>query len=245
MFEFYESLKYYNRHNYPQVTMAIVRPRLNDYHSIAFTQEEASFAIPFLDEDIPLYVDPFLLYRSPSQQDYSLHLNLISTLDGLGFSYIKGNDKAIEVLIQASECDEVGLGNSGTKKGKRIGEKTARSILDLYKNIPQINQRGIGHLEVIQLLVDNISKDRISDLTCSFIKSFLIDYTMQECSRHSIPTVKTKTSVFDPRTLNFRNEEVRLPVNPESDKPLLLVPKRWLRFIPWINFVSVRGTRIV
>ena len=38
----------------------IIRPRLNDYHGLSFTQEEIDFAIPFLDEDIPLYVDPFL-----------------------------------------------------------------------------------------------------------------------------------------------------------------------------------------
>jgi hypothetical protein len=25
-------------------------------------------------------------------------------------------------------------------------------------------------------------------------------------------------------------------VNPESGTPLILVPKRWLRFVPWINF---------
>ncbi len=51
----------------------IVRPRLNDFHNLSFTQEEVDFAIPFLDEDIPLYLDPFLLWKSPSQQDNSLH----------------------------------------------------------------------------------------------------------------------------------------------------------------------------
>ena len=32
----------------------IIRPRLNDFHNLPFTQEEVDFAIPFLDEDIPL-----------------------------------------------------------------------------------------------------------------------------------------------------------------------------------------------
>ncbi len=41
--------------------MAIIRPRLNDFHSLPFKQEDVDFAIPFLDEDIPLYIDPFLL----------------------------------------------------------------------------------------------------------------------------------------------------------------------------------------
>jgi hypothetical protein len=34
--------------------MALVRPRLNDHHNLAFAQEEVDFAIPFLDEDVPL-----------------------------------------------------------------------------------------------------------------------------------------------------------------------------------------------
>ncbi len=53
--------------------MPLVRPRLTDHFGIALRQEEIDFAIPFLDEDIPLYVDPFLLWKSPSQQDNALH----------------------------------------------------------------------------------------------------------------------------------------------------------------------------
>jgi len=52
---------------------SLVRPRLNDFHNLTFTQGEVDFAIPFLDENVPLYVDPFLLWKSPSLQDNSLH----------------------------------------------------------------------------------------------------------------------------------------------------------------------------
>ena len=34
----------------------ILRPRLNDYHKILLNQERTDFFIPFLDEDLPLYV---------------------------------------------------------------------------------------------------------------------------------------------------------------------------------------------
>lgn len=44
-------------------------------------------------------------------------------------------------------------------------------------------------------------------------------------------------STYDPKTREFRDETgVGLPTNPQSNEPLLFVPKRWLRFIPWINF---------
>jgi hypothetical protein len=40
--------------------MDIIRPRLTDYHGIHKNQADLDFAIQFFDEDIPLYVDPFL-----------------------------------------------------------------------------------------------------------------------------------------------------------------------------------------
>ena len=50
-----------------------IKPRLNDLYDIPLTQEEVDFIIPRMEDDIPLYVDPFLLWKSPSQQDNSLH----------------------------------------------------------------------------------------------------------------------------------------------------------------------------
>jgi hypothetical protein len=49
--------------------MVIIRPRLNDFYNLPFRQEDVDFVIPFLDEDIPFYIDPFLLWKSPSMQD--------------------------------------------------------------------------------------------------------------------------------------------------------------------------------
>jgi hypothetical protein len=43
----------------------IVRPRLTDYHGVSVQQATVDFAATFLDEDIRLYVDPFLLLEEP------------------------------------------------------------------------------------------------------------------------------------------------------------------------------------
>ena len=118
--------------------MALIRPRLTDYHGIMSPQVDLDFAIPFFDEDIPLYVDPFLLWRSPSQQDNSLHTGLINAFNYLGYLAGKGQEsQAIDNLIAASECDEVGLGTSANRKGKRIGKRKAREIISLFTRVPQ------------------------------------------------------------------------------------------------------------
>ena len=217
--------------------MSIIRPRLNDFYNIPITQEEVDFAIPFIDEDIPLYVDPFLLWKSPSMQDNSLHLLITNSFNNLGYLVTKGKDKeALELLIRASECDEVGLGNSKTKTGKRIGNKIAQNVLNQFKLIPQISKNGFIHFEEIQLLVDNFSKDRVSDIACNFIQSFLVDYTIEQSEKYGIPIEKVKlNNLYNSKTNKFEEEETHLPVNPNTKTPILLIPKRWLRFIPWLN----------
>ena len=163
----------------------ILRPRLNDYHKILLNQEKTDFFIPFLDEDLPLSVDPFLLWKSDASLDTSLHETLIDSFNFLGALYSKGNEsEAINILISASECSEVGLGTSSNKLGKRIGKTSANQILSLFKGIPQLKEYGFTHFEEIQLLVEGISKDRISDIACSLLSNFLVDYTQDQCVRN-------------------------------------------------------------
>lgn len=217
--------------------MNIIRPRLNDFYNVPITQEEVDFAIPFIDEDIPLYVDPFLLWKSPSMQDNSLHLSITNSFNQLGYLVANGKEKeALDIIIRASECDEVGLGNSKTKAGKRIGEKLASKILNQFTAIPQLQKNGFIHFEEIQLLVDNFSKDRVSDIACNFIQSFLVDYTIEQSEKYGIPIEKVQlTNIYNPKTNTFGKEDTHLPVNPNTKAPIIFTPKRWLKHIPWIN----------
>ncbi|SEI13917.1 hypothetical protein SAMN05216228_10266 [Rhizobium tibeticum] len=140
-------------------------------------------------------------------------------------------------LIAASECDEVGLGTSATRTGKRIGPAKAKEILSLFEQVPRYSQAGFRHFEEIQLFVDGISKDRISDISCNFLKSFLIDFTIQQCQKLGLQRqlVDVK-NVYNYRKNQFEVQKVELPLNPIDGSPLIFVPKRWLRFVPWLNY---------
>ncbi len=85
-------------------------------------------------------------------------------------------------------------------------------------------------------MVDGFSKDRVSDIACNLIKSFLIDFTFQESEKCGIPMDSVEIQVFDSKKCELKLETVELPVNPTTRAPILLIPKRWLRFVPWINF---------
>lgn len=180
-----------------------------------------------------------MLWRSPSQQDQMFHTGLINAFNNLGNLAKDGKEKeAIQHLIAASECDEVGLGVSATRKGKRIGADKAEEIISLFRRIPHYNTRGFRHFEEIQFYVDGISRDRVSDIACSFLKSVLIDYTIDQCLAYGIPVRKVDVeNVYDYRqNIFFNASSIELPTNPVNGSPILLVPKRWLRFLPWINY---------
>jgi hypothetical protein len=218
--------------------MTLIRPRLTEFHGISAAQHETDFAIPFLSEDIPLYVDPFLLWKSPSLQDKGLHQVLLGGFNHLGSLVKSGaHREATLQLIVSSECDEVGLGVSASRSGHRIGESHAREILSLFERVPYYRDHGFRHLEEIQLFVAGVSRDRISDFSCSFLKSFLIDYTHQQCRELRIPVKAVAVpNVYDPGKRIFVDAQAEVPVHPETGKPLLFVPKRWLRFVPWISY---------
>lgn len=219
--------------------MELFRPRLTDYHGIHKSQSDLDFAIQFFDEDIPLYIDPFLLWKSPSQQDQALHTAITNSFNHLNFLVKKNrDDDAVETLINLSECAEVGLGVSKTRKGVKIGVKQANEILSLFKDIPEYSQFGFTHFEVIQLYVSGISKDRVSDIACNYIKSFLIDYTVEQCEINRIPiegVILDSVYNYQKNSFDF-NQKMYLPVNPKSKEPIIFTPKRWLRFNPWINY---------
>jgi hypothetical protein len=130
------------------------------------------------------------------------------------------------------------LGHSKSRKGVRIGTSKANEILALFHDIPEYGKHGFSHFEEIQLYVRDISADRVSDVCCSFIKSFLIDFTIQQCEELGIPLEQsTIPQLYSYQRNKFLVEQqINLPVHPETKTPIIFVPKRWLRFGPWINF---------
>lgn len=217
----------------------MIRPRLTDHFGIHKAQSELDFAIQLLNEDIPLYVDPFLLWKSPSLQDQALHSSIVNSFNHFNYLRARGaTDSARDTLVAMSECGEVGLGVSKSRSGVRISTRQANEILTLFESVPEYEKHGFKHFEVIQLYVDGIGKDRISDFTCNFLKSFLIDYTIDQCDQLGIPMQKvTLDQVYDYRSNTLKHAvDAVLPVNPKSGLPLIFTPKRWLRYTPWIAF---------
>lgn len=218
----------------------VVNPRLNDWFNLNFSQANVDFAVPHLREDLPLNIDPFLLWSSAKSDYLSLHGQLLDYFRQIQEQALKGQEAAaIQALLSTEEPREIGLGYAaGHKRGLAIGPKLARDIVTLFKAIPQLGSQSLSHIEEIQLLVPGIGEDRISDLTASILKSYLIDFTSQRAIDWEIPVKRYNLpGVYDPaRHLWAAKRNCELPYNPMDLSPILLVPLDWLRHLPWINY---------
>ncbi len=218
----------------------IANPRLIDVFGAAFSQEDVDFAIPRLYEDIPLYIDPFLFWVSTKPEYHRFHEHLVGFFRLVAEMVCSGDIKTASVLLAG--CEEqpaLGLGYaSGSKRGSNVGPKLITEILRAHRDVPQLRDGQIRHLEELQLVVPGIAEDRVSDTAAAILKEFFIRYSAQEAASHSIPTrLQRLGSIYDPvRQAWVPAPELPLPFNPADGSPILLAPLDLLRRLPWINY---------
>lgn len=218
----------------------IIRPRVTDFLGLSVPQSEVDFAIPRLHEDLPLCVDPFLLWSSKSELYQQLHARVLAFFGKLRLLVLSGHrPQAARLLLSCEEAVELGLGYAqGTKRGSAVGAGLASQVLDLFTGVPQLHEKDLNHIEAIQLLVPGIAEDRVSDLTASILKQFFIDFTVERAARYGLPRRDfALANVLDLDLLEWKGRVVAsLPFNPSSGAPILLAPLDLLRRLPWINY---------
>jgi hypothetical protein len=110
-------------------------------------------------------------------------------------------------------------------------------IIETIADSPSLIDRGIRHIEEMQLVSLYIGPDRISDITANLMKQFLIVYTQTQCKVWNISLAKDIPiqNVFDPANMGWFDGYFDLPISPFDQTAILLVPKRIVRALPWIN----------
>lgn len=216
----------------------LINPRLSDVFGLVIRQDEVDFVVPHMLEDLPLYLDPFLLWKSHDPEYQQLHADLLGFVDEVRKHAVDGRaSRATMLLSEVSEPVELGLGYAaGTKRGSALGTGTIDGIVRTFQQIPQLQTKGLDHLEVLALLVSGIAEDRISDLTASIIKRWLAEFTERRCKDFGIPTTTHRLMGWDAVALDWRPFNARLPQDPSNGSPVLLAPLDLLRRLPWINY---------
>ncbi len=207
--------------------------------ALPFTQAQVDFVIPDIEQDRRLCIDPFLLYKSKDPALRVLHDHLVEVFN-TAFRYFRASNRSeMDRLIDFPEVDNVALGYSvGRTKGSGMGAYLNRLVGDILVNSPDLLERGLRHIEELQLVSLGIGPDRISDMAANLLKQQLIQYTRDQCALWDIPVVRgvPLEHIFDLESFRWYDDYVDLPINPLTGMPLLLVPRRMVRILPWINF---------
>jgi hypothetical protein len=202
-------------------------------------QYEVDFVIPRNGIDLPLGIDPFLLYKSRDSQYQQLHVSLLRIFN-MGIDCVKRKDMATaEMLLDFPEVSEIGLGYTRTgKRGAGVGELLRSLIIQTLMESPALLDRGIRHIEEMQLVSLGIGPDRVSDIAANILKIDLIRYTQEQCALWNINLEKGVPvhHVFDPIQIQWYDDYFDLPISPIDQAPILFVPRRIVRSLPWINY---------
>lgn len=189
--------------------------------------------------DIPLFIDPMLIFNSEKKVYKELHNQIIRYFHFLYKKAEQGlSQKEINAWFNFSEVPNNWLGYALVgNKGLALGRKYAKF---LYENISfALNTHGISqsqHIEKAMLLYDGSGKDKISDLTVNLIKGFLCEYTEHFAKEYIQPQFikifPVDKAYFNYDTESFVSKEFALPfVYDEKGIPeyILLTPFDILR----------------
>jgi len=172
--------------------------------------------------DLPLFIDPFLLFHSKKPEYQKLHKSIINYL-----GFLKNNAAQCDVddaLLRYWYCfPEVKQNWFGFTKdgndGRGLGIRFARALHANLRHIfsefgsEQITQSS--HLEKVCLIADKVGKDSISDFTTNLIKEYLCEYTQTSAKQNLDPSVRKKTSVdhvrFNYNTESWESDRFELP----------------------------------
>lgn len=205
------------------------------------SQREVDFVIPLLGIDISLGIDPFLLYKSRDKIFSELHDKMILHFNKGVAAVNEGEFEKAAEIFNFPEAEEIGFGYTVSARGRGgsgLGDITTSLLIETLRASPELLKRGIKHIEEMQLFSVGIGRDRISDITANIIKEFLIGYTQNQCKLWNIPLVSgvPVNNILDLSSLEWYDDYVDLPISSYDNKPIIFVPRRMVRTLPWINY---------
>ena len=212
---------------------------LNKALSLPIHQSDVDFVIPNLAEDLRLYVDPFLFFKSGNEEFQAVHAT-IQRFFQTAIEHVKaGRQDVARRMMAFPEVNSTMLGLSkGNHEGRGLGPTRGETIYTEIVSNEDVLAHGVSHLAEMQLLIENVGFDMVSDMCTNIVKPFFIHYTQQQCELHGIPVEKglCVDHVFDWQELDWDSQFADLPTNPRNGNPILLVPKAVVRRFEEIDY---------
>ena len=212
-------------------------------------EEYGAFNVSLIN-DLPLFIDPFLLFASEKTEYQQLHHDILKYLSFLKSKAQEGllNEAKIRRWYTFPEVKQVWFGysqtgNGGAGLGKKFAESMSTAIVNVFKDLNKEQITKSSHLEKLGLFQSGVGRDNISDFTCNLIKGFLLEYTQNFAKKFIdkkfIHSISVSKAYFDYERETWRDKIYNLPFY--NDDYVLLTPKDILtKDDTWINFPDMK-----
>jgi hypothetical protein len=155
-----------------------------------------------LINDLPLFIDPFLIFTSKKRTYKKLHNQIIDYLKYLRDKSAVGevNNGLLSAWYKFPEVKQLWLGYSLTgNNGSGLGMDFAKALNSNLKMIfDDFGKEKItkgSHLEKVCLIKSGVGKDNVSDFTANLIKEYLLEYTQQFAKKYINENLRKVVSV--------------------------------------------------
>jgi hypothetical protein len=195
--------------------------------------------------DLPLFIDPFLLFNSKKKEYRQLHDDIIRYLRFLKDKSIAGmvSPALLKSWYHFSEVKENWLGfcvsgNTGRGLGNDFAKALNENLRNLFPDFGAEKVTKSSHLEKLCLIKEGVGRDTISDFTTNLIKDYLLNCTQTFAKKYINKKYRRDMAItrvsFNYETETWQSEIFDLPVF--NGNYVLLAPKDILtKDDTWIN----------
>ncbi len=173
--------------------------KISEIFKLEATQLELDFIDVDIEKDYPLYIDPLLISNNHNPWARSADLIIKNYFNKFKNAILENDiDKAQELMHFMSEPKETCLGVSqqGSQNGKGVGSINAEKIINKIIESNAIENNLVTNIEDLMIFVEDIDKDKISDMVTNIIRGKLIEYTKHQCDLWGIGTTNAETLPF-------------------------------------------------
>jgi len=218
----------------------------SDYFAVPpeLVEEYGAFDVSLIN-DLPLFIDPFLLFNSENQTYQELHAQIINYMRFLKEVSL-GGEVPLPLIKEWYTFPEVkqnwlGLskvGNEGSGLGMDFANALHRNLNNVFRDFGDEVVTRSSHLEKLCLIRDGVGRDNISDFTTNLIKQFLAEYTQEFATRYLDESQRRRVTlrkvIFNFDTRSWVSKSFELPYI--HGDFVLLTPKDILtKDEAWIN----------
>ncbi|WP_294664706.1 hypothetical protein [uncultured Fusobacterium sp.] len=175
--------------------------------------------------DLPLFIDPFLLFNSEKKEYQKLHEKI---LEYLGFLRDEANlsnsnfipNGKLKAWYTFSEVKQNWLGftlkgNSGRGLGNDFAIELYQNLNNIFNNFGNEQITESAHLEKLCIIGNKVGRDKVSDFTTNLIKDYLLTYT-ENFAKKFISNIYCKTiqvpkAFFNYKTKSWATKNYYLP----------------------------------